>query len=207
MAVTIGGQIKTASPDELPQLQTMTVAINRQGRLDVRGLATCRRGSIDPSTTREARAICGRALVGEGTFSANVKLPDQSPFPSNGKVLAFNGRMNGRPVILAHIYGTDPAPNSYVLPFVIRKSSGTFGTILEASFPRITGPWGYVTGVNITLSRRFSFRGTRRSYLTAGCPAPPGFGGAFFRLAKTTFAFAGDVKLTSTLNRRCSVRE
>ncbi len=64
------------------------------------------RRDIQPSTTAGARAACGGSLVGEGHFSANVKLPQQSPFPSSGKVLAFNGRLHGKPAILAHIYGT-----------------------------------------------------------------------------------------------------
>ena len=44
--------------------------------------------------------------VGIGFFSANVLLREQSPFPSRGKILAFNGEVLGHPVIFGHIYGT-----------------------------------------------------------------------------------------------------
>ena len=148
-------------------------------------------------------AACAPALVGKGTFSANVRLPEQSPFPSNGKVLAFNGKLNGRPAILAHIYGTDPLPTSYVLPFIIKASGGTFGTILETSLPSVTGEWGYVTGISMTLDRRFTVRGKRRSFLSAGCPAPAGFGVAVFPLIRTSFGFEGGVRVSSTVNRVC----
>jgi len=153
-------------------------------RLPRRGRAPVSLGfgdRIDPATSREALSLCRSALVGRGSFRARVRLPQQSPFPSRGKVWAFNGTLGGRPAILAHIYGTEPAPTSFVLPFLIRRGGGTFGTVLEASLPEATGEWGFVTGISMTLGRRFASGGGRRSYLSAGCPAPPGFGSAGFR--------------------------
>jgi hypothetical protein len=189
-----------------PQLRRIAIAINRNGHFTPQGLPVCQERSIQPSTTAGARAACGDALVGEGHFAANVKLPQQSPFPSSGKVLAFNGRLHGKPAILAHIYGTQPAPTSYVLPFSIRESNGTYGTVLEASLPQATGDWGYVTGLKMTLRRHFSYRGKQRSYLRAGCPAPSGFPGVVFPLARTSFAFAGGMTLVSILNRNCTAK-
>jgi hypothetical protein len=206
VAVSFAGRIGATDPAGPPQLEKIAVAINRHGRLDTRGLPRCRMGQIDPSTTREALAACRRSLIGEGSFSANVKLPEQSPFPSRGKILAFNGRLHGRPAAFAHIYGTSPVPTSIVLPFLIKGTKGTFGTLLTASLPRVTGEWGYVTGLSMTLKRRFSFKGKRRSYMSAGCPAPAGFSQAIFPLARTSFAFAGGLTLTSVLTRSCRVR-
>jgi hypothetical protein len=93
------------------------MAINRDGRLNTTGLLRCHYHQIQPASTGEARRSCASALVGAGSLQANVALPDQSPFPSEGKMLAFNGRLRGRPAILAHIYGTRPAAHSYTLPF------------------------------------------------------------------------------------------
>ena len=205
VAVSFGGQIGTTQPQGPPQLRRITVEINRHGRLSGRGLPLCRERQIQPGTTEHALEACGPSLVGEGHFAANVKFPTQSPFPSDGKILAFNGRFEGKPAILAHIFGNKPLPISYVLPFVIHRSKGTFGTVLEAFLPQATGNWGFVTGVEMTLQRRFVFEGERRSYLTAGCPAPAGFRSAFFPLARTSFSFAGGVTLTSLLTRRCTV--
>jgi hypothetical protein len=205
VAVSFGGQIGTTQPEGPPQLRRITVEINRHGHLSGQGLPLCRERQIQPGTTEHALEACAPSLVGEGLFAANVKFPTQSPFPSQGKILAFNGRFDGKPAILAHIYGKKPLPISYVLPFVIHHREGTFGTLLEAFLPRATGNWGFVTGVEMTLQRRFAFQGTRRSYLTASCPAPAGFRSAFFPLARTSFSFAGDVTLTSLLTRRCTV--
>ncbi|MFL5902062.1 MAG: hypothetical protein ACJ75S_12810, partial [Solirubrobacterales bacterium] len=120
--------------------------------------------------------------------------------------LAFNGRLRGRPAIFAHIYGTTPAPTSYTLPFTIHKAHGTYGTLLEADLPHVTGEWGNITSMSMTLHRTFAFHGRTRSYLSAGCPAPAGFPGATFPLARTTFAFDGGLSLKTTLNRSCKAK-
>jgi hypothetical protein len=206
VGIAVDTRIASTNGGTPPQLRRIAIEINRNGHLNTRGLPICEESEIQPSTTDGARAACGGALVGEGHFAANVKLPEQSPFPSSGKVLAFNGRLHGKPAILAHIYGIQPAPTSYVLPFSIRGSRGTYGTVLETSLPRATGDWGYVTGLKMTLRRNFRYQGKRRSYLSAGCPAPPGFPGAAFPLARTSFAFAGGMNLVSVLNRSCKAK-
>jgi DNA-binding beta-propeller fold protein YncE len=205
VGIEVEAKISGTQGNPPPQLRKLAIAINRYGRLTSSGLPLCNMRAIQPSTNSGALAACGDSLVGEGHFSANVKLPQQSPFPSSGKVLAFNGRLHGKPAILAHIYGTEPAPTSYVLPFLIRVSQGTYGSVLEASLPQATGNWGYVTGLRMNLHRRFSYRGRGRSYLSAGCPAPAGFPGAVFPLARTSFSFAGGPNLVSVLNRSCRV--
>jgi hypothetical protein len=197
VAVSLSGRITATVPGELPRLESIAIAINSHGHLQSRGIPLCRMGRINPSTTQEALLACRSSLVGEGHFSANVKIPEQSPFPSEGKVLAFNGRLRGRPALFAHIYGTKPVPTSYVLPFLVKGTHGTYGTILEASLPDVTGEWGYVTGVSLDLQPRF---------LSAACPAPAGFPGAVFPLMRTSFGFGEGLKLTSTLTRSCKVR-
>jgi len=197
IAVTVASHITPTTPSALPKLEWIAIAINSHGKLQNRRTPRCRLGHISPSTTQEALAACRPALIGEGHFSANVRIAEQSPFPSEGKILAFNGKLNGKPAIFAHIYGTDPVPTSYVLPFLIVKGEGAYGTVLEASLPNVTGEWGYVTGVSLDLQPRF---------ISASCPAPAGFPGAVFPLMRTSFGFNGGLKLTSVLNRSCKVR-
>lgn len=201
--VSVGAKIATTDGSDPPQLRRITIAINRNGRFDPAGLPLCSLEQIQPSTTADALAACRSSLVGEGSFSAKVLLPQQAPFPSAGKVYAFNGAYKGRPAILAHVYGTSPIPTSYTIPFAIGAAKGTFGTVLRASLPQVTSEWGYVTGLQITLGRTFSSHGQRRSYLSAGCPAPKGFPGAVFPFAKASFAFGGRGTLTSILTRSC----
>ncbi|HMJ73819.1 MAG TPA: hypothetical protein VK471_10700 [Solirubrobacterales bacterium] len=206
ISVSIGGHISSTSSAGPPQLQEVTFAFNRVGSLDLGGLPRCRLGHISPSTTQEALLACSGALVGEGHFSANVRFPEQSPFPSKGKVLAFNGVLRGSPVIFAHIYGTEPVPTSYVLPLLIHRGKGMFATVMSASLPHATGEWGYVTGLDLKLGRTYSSHGKSHSFLSAGCPAPKGFPGALFPLVRTSFAFAGGKALTATLTRSCKAK-
>jgi hypothetical protein len=207
IGIRLGGTIGSARPGGPPKLIKMTIAINRNGRLDSHGLPRCHLGSIDPSTNAEALSACKSSLVGEGSFSANVKIPEQSPFPSKGKVLAFNGRLHGKPAIFAHIYGIRPVPTSYVLPLMVKRSTGTYGTLLEASFPEVTGEWGYVTGIDMNLNRRFSSGGKIRGYLNAGCPAPNGFKQVSFPLSRSSFVFDGGLTIdTPPLVRTCRVK-
>jgi hypothetical protein len=199
VAVSVNGDIKALGGAEaLPQLQRLTIAINSAGHLDVKGIPHCRIGHINPSTNQQALEACRSSLIGEGSFSANVVLPEQSPFPSKGKLLAFNGTIGRQPAVFAHIYGTDPLPTSYVFAFrITQKPKGTFGTTLETSFPRATGDWGYVTGIELNLDKRF---------LTAGCPAPKGFNKVVFPLMKTSFQFKGGLDLQNILTRSCEAK-
>jgi len=186
-----------------PQLRKIEIAINRYGTLDATGLPVCEVSDIQPATTANALEACGDSLVGKGRFSAKVLLPEQAPFPSDGKIFAFNGTYKGRPAILAHVYGTDPAPTSFTLPFTITRSKGTFATTLSTSLPQVTSEWGYVTGLEMTLQRRYSYRGRARSYANASCPAPKGFPGAVFPFAKASFGFKGSTLSPAPLTRRC----
>jgi hypothetical protein len=88
----------------------------------------------------------------------------------------------------------------------VRESRGTYGTVLETLLPQATGDWGYVTGLEMNLRRSFRYHGRRRSYLSAGCPAPAGFPGAVFPLARTSFVFAGGMTLKPVLNRSCQAK-
>jgi hypothetical protein len=206
VSVSVGGKITTTDGASPPQLRRIAIAINRVGHLNRAGLPVCRLEQIQPSTTTGALEACPDSLVGKGRFSADVLLPDQAPFPSDGEIFAFNGTFRGRPAILAHVYGTEPAPTSYTLPFRIGRGKGTFGTMLSVSLPNVTSEWGHVTGLSLTLGRRFTYRGQSRSYLTADCPAPAGFPGASFPFARASFGFSRGLTLDSTLVRNCRAK-
>ncbi len=205
--VAVATKIAATDGANPPQLRQVSIAINRNGHFEPKGLPVCPLRAIQPSTTADALAACRSSLVGEGSFAANVMFSAQAPFPSAGKVYAFNSTLHGRPAILAHVFGTDPVPTSFTLPFELKPAKGgTYGTVLQASLPAVTGNSSYITGLSLTLGRSFTSNGKKRSYLSAGCPAPQGFPGATFAFAKASFAFAGKQALTSTLTRSCGAR-
>ena len=203
--VSIGTKIASSKGGDPPQLRKIALAINRNGRFDTKGLPACTERDIQPATTQGALAACGASLVGTGHFSAKILFKQQVPYPASGKLYAFSGTYKGKPAILAHVYGKKPVPTSFTFPFVLRKAKGTFGTVLSASFPEVTGNAGYVTGISLRLGKTFEAGGKSHSFLTASCPAPKGFNGASFPFAKATLSFPGKT-LSSTLTRDCKVR-
>jgi hypothetical protein len=206
ISIRLVGTVRTLSGDRPPALRRIVIAINQGGRLDAHGLAVCRQSEIEPSSSQEALKACGPALVGGGSYAADVAFPEQSSFPSHGRILAFNAVVDGKRAILAHVYGVDPVPITRIIVFHIRESPGTFGTVLTGALPESLNRWGYLKRISLNLHRNFIYRGQPRSYLSAACDAPAGFSGAVFPFAHASMTFADGRTLSSTLNRSCKVR-
>ncbi len=206
ISVRVDGTVKTLSADRPPALRNIAIAINRGGRIDTQGLPVCPRAEIEAATREQALAACSGALVGRGRYVGAVSFPEQSAFPLRGKILAFNSVVNGGRAILAHVYGTEPYPNSRIIVFHIRKTRGTYGTILSAALPASINRYGYLKRIVLNLRREFVHRGRVHSYLSAACDAPPGFTTAIFPFVRVSMTFADGRKLSSALIRTCRVR-
>ena len=64
-----------------------------------------------------------------------------------------------------------PAPTAIVVPATItRIHEGRFGLRIQATVPRIAGGSGSVTKFELEVGRRFTYKGKKKSLLTAGCP-------------------------------------
>ncbi len=206
IAVTVGGRIATTDGGLPPQLETLRIELNRHGHLETAGLPRCRESQIQPASTARALAACRAALVGQGEFSVEVVLGTQEPYPTKGRLLVFNGTYKGRPALLGQIYSSHPFANSFVIPFTIGNlPRGRFGTVLAAKLPRAFTNWGYLTGLTMRLGRSYLHDGRRRSVLSSGCPAPEGFPGATFPLARASFGFSTQ-SIGVTLTRSCKAR-
>jgi len=207
IAVSVGGRISTTDASLPPQLKTLRIELNRNGKLDYAGLPTCKFSRIQPGSSSRALSACRSSLVGKGSFTANITLAGQEPYPTRGRLLVFNSARGKKPVLYGHIYSPKPFATSFVIVFKVQRiRKGTYGTALNAPLPKAMDAWGRLTGLDMTLSRRYSYKGRRHSYLSSGCPAPKGFPGAVFPLARTSFAFTGGTKLTSTLSSSCKAR-
>jgi hypothetical protein len=206
IGVSVTGTVRTLSGERPPALRQIAIELNRGGVLDARGLPRCGRGQIESASSQAALAECRDALVGTGTYLANTAFPEQGAFPSNGRILAFNAVVDGHRAILAHVYGTKPVPITRIIVFDVRRSQGTYGTVLSGELPPSVNRYGYVKRISLTLHRRFVYRGQVRSYLSAACPAPRGFSGATFSFARASMGFADGRTLASTLTRSCRVR-
>lgn len=206
ISVSVDGTVRTLSGERPPALRFITIAINRGGRIETRGLPTCRRSQIEAVTSKSALAACGDALVGTGRYAAGVSFPEQDAFPLQGRVLAFNSKIDGQRAILAHVYGRKPFPNSRTFSFRIHSSKGTYGTVLSAKLPESLNHSGYLKRIVLNLKRNYTYHGQKHSYLTAACGAPAGFSVGVFPFVKVGMTFADGRKLASTLIRTCTVR-
>jgi hypothetical protein len=207
ISVSIDGQVSTTDNALPPRLRLLKIEINRNGHLEYRGLPVCRYSRIQPATDERALESCRPSLVGQGKFSAYILLRGQPPYLANGRLLVFNGRQGNRQVLFGHVYLSKPFASSFILTFQIDKSGkGSYGTVLTANLDKALGSRRYVTGIDLTLSRRYRAAGESRSYLRSGCPALKGFGKALFPLVRTTFSFAGGKILHSTQMSTCHVR-
>lgn len=206
ISVRVDGTVRTLSADHPPALRFISIAINRGGRIETRGLPRCRRSQIEASSTARALQVCGDALVGTGRYKAGVSFPEQMTFPLQGRILAFNARVDGQRAILAHVYGAKPYPNSRIFVFHIHRARGTFGTVLTAALPKALNRNGYLKRIVLDLRRDYVFAGRKRSYLSAACGAPAGVSLGVFPFVRVGMTFADGRKLASTLIRTCQVR-
>jgi hypothetical protein len=204
IAVTIRGRVRALAAGPPPSLRRIAIEVNRLGVLGRAGLPACPLGRLRASSTEAALAQCRDAKVGEGRVGGVIVLPEQTPTPFGGRVVAFNGTLpDGRPGILAHLYTTRPAPLTFVLAFAIGRAHGTFGTRLVATVPTRTRRTAHITSFSLRLHRTYEANGERRSYLSAGCPAPEGFPSVTFPLVRTSYGFEGERSVSDTLVRTC----
>jgi hypothetical protein len=206
VSVEVRGRVRSLTEGPPPSLRRIAIEVNRLGVLDRRGLPTCPLGRLKATSTEGALRACRAALVGEGRVSGVIVLPEQAPTEFGGRVVAFNGTLpDGRPGILAHLFTAEPAPLTFVLAFSLGRGHGAFGTRLVADVPARTRRTAHITSFSLRLHRNYVVDGERRTYLSAGCPAPEGFDAAPFPLVRASYGFVGHKTVADTLVRTCHV--
>ncbi|HXR61233.1 MAG TPA: hypothetical protein VN732_07910 [Solirubrobacterales bacterium] len=204
--IKVTGSIATTDGSHPPPLRWLEIELNRAGQLFSKGLPVCSAPLLQSTSTEQARERCGSAIVGSGRFRADVSLG--SEIPATGEILAFNSRDGGRSMLLLHFFASVPVRFTLVVPLTIaRQDEGEFGTLLRTHVPRLGGGLGSITEIGLTIGRRYSFAGKRRSYLSAACRAPAGFPGASFTFARARFRFESHRPIRTILVRNCKVRK
>lgn len=203
--VEIRGAVSTTDGSHPPPLRWLEVELNRNGQLTAAGLPVCSASLLQSTTTEQALARCRSAVVGRGEFQAVVALGED--VPTSGKVIAFNSHLDGKPALLLHFFSGVPARFTLVVPLrITRKSHGAFGTLLRTHVPKLAGGLGSITQVDLTIGRRYSSGGRKRSYLSAACSAPKGINIAPFNFARARFRFENGVEFHPKLTDFCQVR-
>ncbi len=173
ISARLEAEIGTTDGSHPPAIRHIDLDIDRTIGIDAVGLPTCKLGRIEATSSTAAKQACPDAIIGSGWAKVEVAFPEQAPFSSTGPVTLFNGGVHGNTtVVLLHAYVDVPAPTAIVVPAqVVRIHQGQFGLEILATIPRIAGGAGSVTAFRLTVGRRFTAGGKRRSLLTAGCPS------------------------------------
>lgn len=205
IAVHLRGGLQTADGEVLPRVTRVELGLPAQGVISTRGLPTCSQRRLRDTKPAAALAECRSALVGQGKLEALVQLPNQQPFTIHTRLLAFNGRVGASRAVILHAYASDP-PSVNVLPLRLRRQAGRFGLALVAHLPEALGPWPRFADFELTLSRRYSYRGQPRSYLSASCPLAPRLTAGFFSLARAELTLEGGRRISTSIARGCRAR-
>jgi len=206
IALHVAGTVTPVNGQRPAALKRVTVEVNRHAVATTRGLPTCPWRRLLATTTHQALEVCRDSLIGTGHFSSHIDIPDQAPFPAEGRMLAFKSRLDGRPAVAAHVYGTDPVPTVEVLPMTFtRHGQGSFGPIVSVEMPDIGNEWGYVNAFDLTLKRRYRYQGRSMSVISASCPAPADIDEAPFKAARGIFELADGSTLTRVVSGSCKV--
>jgi hypothetical protein len=206
VGVQMGAKIRTVDGSKPPRLEKIKLEINSHGVVDSKGLSKCPYGKLRNGSVKSARRACSDAEVGHGNATTRIGFPGQGEFSVNGPLVAFNARYKGRRAIFAFVETTGRFHTTYTIKFVVRNTKGTFGTSLSANIPPIASGSGYISAFDLSLKRRYSLRGQKRSYVSATCPLPKGVGRASFPLVRSTYVFEDGTRVRGKLDRECRVR-
>jgi hypothetical protein len=205
VAISLSSGLRVAGEEALPRVTGIEIGLPDSGVISTLGLPTCSPARIRDATRAEALDVCRDALIGRGRIIADVHLPNQVPFRAYANLLVFNTRIGGRRAVVMHANSARP-PTTVVLPFTFRERSGRLGLALVTHLPGALGPWPRFAKFEVTLSRRYTYRGRKRSYLSASCPIPRRFTAGFFSLAGITYTLEDGRQISTGIARGCRAR-
>jgi hypothetical protein len=166
------GDIATRDGSHPPALQDLEADIDNTIKVDAVGLPTCQENQLEARSSATVKKVCGDAIIGSGSAEVEVAFPEQKPFRSTGPLLLFNNGVHGGTTkVLLHAYVDVPAPTAVIVRAkVTRIHSGRFGLHLQAHIPKIAGGAGSATAFDLKIGRRYTYKGRKKSFLTASCP-------------------------------------
>ncbi len=199
VSVRIDTKVRTEDGSQPPALEELRLEFDRNLAIDAAGLPVCHPGPPEDGEISGTEESCKNALVGTGQAEFEIAFPEEMPFPTHSKVLAFNaGASGGKDKLLLLAYLASPVSADVVIPVEISKESkGAFGLKAVADVPKVAGGYGSVTSLSLGLHRKFTYKHKRQSYLLAKCPDG-------HLNAKGVGTFSGNIRLAGSLIRPCT---
>jgi len=164
-------RIGTKDGSAPPTLKSIVFLVDKHGSIDTRGLPTCTLAKLADTTPSQARERCARALVGEGTGKAEVRLPGKAPVQITSPLSLFNGPpAGGKPTLIAHAYETVPVAKTLLVPIALEKvKHGRYGYRAEIELPPVAEGYGAPTLAEASLGATRKRGGKTVGYLDAYC--------------------------------------
>lgn len=196
VAATLNASVATADGSHLPAAREIVIDIDKTIHVNANGLPLCRAGQLEARDTKAARRICGNAIVGRGTGLAEIGFPEQEPIMVSSPLTMFNGGVKGgKTTLFVHAFITVPVPAAIVTRVEITPiNSGHYGLHTVSKIPVIAGGAGSVKKFKLKIDRKFTYRGKKRSYLTASCQT-----GRYFTKGHVLFDEGTLIKFTHIL--------
>jgi hypothetical protein len=177
------------------------VDFDKNTKLFTKGLPTCNPSKIQSTSTEIAERECRPAKIGTGRATALIPVGTQV-FTQNQTVTAFNAPpKGGKPVVLLHAYGTSPVQVTLVLEGTVSGfDKQGYGPRLDISIPLIAGGTGALTEFEATISKSWSYKGKKRSFVTSECQKSP-------LKARGAFTFKDGSTLTAFSTQKCTPKK
>ncbi|HEX3609182.1 MAG TPA: hypothetical protein VHU14_05860 [Solirubrobacterales bacterium] len=163
-----------------------------------KGYPTCDAGLLQNTSTEAALEACKKAKIGSGVGTADLVVGEKI-FPVTTAITAFNGvPAAGKPVILLHTYSQSPIQTTLVLVGTVTNlNKEGYGPRLDVVIPLIAGGQGAITSFQAKIFKTFSYKGKKRSYVSATCLSKK-------LKSRGQFVFKDGESLTPTLTGKCA---
>src|SRR6478735_4612122 len=187
-----------------PSTASAKIYLDRDYMLTTKGLPQCDIAKIEGKSRAEAKAGCGKALVGSGRTVARISNGSGGHTDIPGVVTAFNGNplshtatagcdpVKTKPCIYVHV---DLGGPSVVVILEIRRTAGPYGTVLET----VPGNPEPIHSLTLKLHRSYKAGGQTRNYVSARCAD------GNLRV-KGRFTYSSGPPLSDTSSQRCTVK-
>jgi hypothetical protein len=172
VTANLSASVVTADRSHLPAAREVVIDVDKNIHVNAKGLPICKGSQLEARDTEAARRICGNAIVGTGSGLVEIAFPEQKPIMVPSPLTLFNGGVKGgTTTIFVHAFITVPVPAAIVTTVKITSiHQGPYGIHTIAKIPVIAGGAGSVTKFNLSVRRKFTYKGKKESFLTASCP-------------------------------------
>jgi hypothetical protein len=193
----------TTNPTGVPSPAIQAVVdFDKNATLYTKGIPTCDPNKLQNTSTDEAKAACGNAVIGSGGGSAVIPVGTKIA-TENTVITAFNGvPQGGKPVVLLHAYGTSPVQVTLVLVGTVSKfNKEGFGPRLDVAIPKLAGGTGALTDFTVIVNKKYRYKGKQRSFISVKCPKSKKL------KARGAFTYADGETLVATSTQSCKQKK